>query len=149
MAERGWRWKKRETSDPVQHACRTTVLGLSWFICAANFDVIFFPSHCLKPLDLFIIRVLWSEQHGNNVSRRHTHCDGPLTALRHLFPSFFPSLPLSSCSVFQSSHFFHPFVASFTLSSTLAPTPYFSFYFLFLYYLPFYYWLSLFPTSGV
>lgn len=44
------------TSDPVQHASRATVLGLSRFKCAANFDVIFFPSRCLKPLALLIIR---------------------------------------------------------------------------------------------
>lgn len=126
MAELGWRWKKKrkkkeETSDPVQHACRTTVLGLSRFKCAANFDVIFFPSHCLKPLALFIIRALWSEQHGNNVSRRHTPSDGPLTALCHLFLSFFPPLspfpPLSFCLLSQSSHFFRPFVGSPSLSS--------------------------------
>lgn len=87
--------KKEETSDPVQHTCRTTVLGLSRFKCAANFDVIFFLSHCLKPLALFIIQALWSEQHGNNVSRRHTPSDGPLTALHHLFLFFPLSLSLS------------------------------------------------------
>lgn len=96
MAEQGWRWGKEEgTSDAVQHTCRTTVLGLSRFKCAANFDVIFFLSHCLKPLALFIIQALWSEQHGNNVSRRHTPSDGPLTAPRHPF-LFYPPTSLSS-----------------------------------------------------
>ena len=106
----------------MQHAFRTTVLGLSRFKCAANFDVIFFPSHCLKPLALFIIRALWSEQHGNNVSRRHTPSDGPLTALSHFF-LFLPSLPLSSLvllfavsiltlppSLCRSSRSFFPFI---------------------------------------
>lgn len=104
----------------MQHAFRTTVLGLSRFKCAANFDVIFFPSHCLKPLALFIIRALWSEQHGNNVSRRHTPSDGPLTALRQFLSFFFPLslfLPLSFCLLSQSSHFLHPFVSSPSLSS--------------------------------
>lgn len=103
----------------MQHAFRTTVLGLSQFKCAANFDVIFFPSHCLKPLAFFIIPALWSEQHGNNVSRRHTPSDGPLTALRHSFLSFlllsFLSFPLSSLVSFllsQYSRFRHPLSAS-------------------------------------
>lgn len=129
----------------MQHACRTTVLGLSRFKCAANFDVIFFPSHCLKPLALFIIRALWSEQHGNNVSRRHTPSDGPLTALRHLFLSFFPlSPPFLPCpsvcrlnphtsSILLSVHpLFLPLncLPPFPSSFKFTPTLYFIFYFL-------------------
>lgn len=59
-----------------------------------------------------IIRALWSEQHGNNVSRRHAPSDGPLTALRHHFLSFFlssspPSPSLSRLSVWSSTSSLH------------------------------------------
>lgn len=90
----------------MQHAFRTNVLGLSQFKCAANFDVIFFPSHCLKPLALFIIRALWSEQHGNNVSRRHTpsmaHWQLSTISLFSLSPLFF-SCPSVCCLNPQTS----------------------------------------------
>ena len=146
----------------MQHAFRTTVLGLSQFKWAANFDVIFFPSHCLKPLALFIIRALWSEQHGNNVSRRHTPSDGPLTALRHLCLSFLSlSLPLSSLvPLFAVSILYTysiqslPLLPAFSLivydlKLLLTPTPScFFIFFLSLYlqfdrtYLPLPYWFS-------
>lgn len=100
----------------MQHAFRATVSGLSQFKCAANFDVIFFPCYCLKPLALFIIRGLWSEQRGNNVSRRHTNSDGPLTALRRSFlsPPF-----VSTSTLPLSFHFSFPPV--FSLKRCLSP----------------------------
>lgn len=138
------------TSDPVQHAFRATVLGLSRFKCAANFDVIFFPSRCLKPLALLIIRAPlksapWKQCRQATHTSPHTPppppTDGPLTA-RHFSLSVSFSRP--SVGRLTPPHFLRPSAGSLLLSSfpplhrvlpplTFAPTIYRIFVFLSLY----------------